>query len=119
MLLRIDSSDAGTVEDTSRACADAVTELAGRSLVAMVEPLPYRARETDGSLRMLEDVPSLARAVAIASGLGTTSAYTWLKMPSCDDPEAVFDGDDAALRGARAGFLDADPAKDLESWVAR
>ena len=39
---------------------------------------------------MLKDAPSLARAVAIASGLGTTSAYTWLKMPSCDQPEEVF-----------------------------
>ena len=55
----------------------------------MVEPLPYH-REDDGSLRLLKDVASLARAVTIASGLGTTSAYTWLKMPSCDDPEAVF-----------------------------
>ena len=55
----------------------------------MVEPLPYH-READGSLRLRKDVASLSRAVTIASGLGTTSAYTWLKMPSCDDPEAVF-----------------------------
>ena len=88
MLLRIDDADDGTAE-TLEACAEAVSELADRGLMAMVEPLPYH-READGSLRLLRDVASLARAVAIASGLGTTSAYTWLKMPSCDDPEAVF-----------------------------
>ncbi len=113
MLLRIDDSDAGTVE-TIKGCADAVTELAGHGLVAMVEPLPYR-REDDGSLRMLEDVPSLARAVAIASGLGTTSAYTWLKMPSCDDPDAVFAATTLPCV-VLGGVPDADPVKDLESW---
>ena len=32
----------------------------------------------------------LARAITVASGLGTTSAHTWLKMPSCESPEQVF-----------------------------
>ena len=68
----------------------------------MVEPLPYH-READGSLRLLKDVASLSRAIAIASGLGTTSAYTWLKMPSCDEPGRGLRDDDAAVRGARRG----------------
>jgi len=50
-----------------QACADAVTELAAYGLVAMIE-LP-------------EDPASLARAVTVAAGLGTTSAHTWLKLP--------------------------------------
>jgi hypothetical protein len=62
MLLRL----AGTVP-TSQVCADAVTELAAYGLVAMIE--------------LQEDPASLARAVTIASGLGTTSAHTWLKLP--------------------------------------
>jgi len=65
MLLRIDDADDGTA-DTLQACAEAVTGLAARELVAMVEPLPYH-READGSLRMLRDVTSLARAVSIAT----------------------------------------------------
>ena len=44
MLLRIDDSDAGTAE-TLEGCAEAVSELAARGLIAMVEPLPYH-RET-------------------------------------------------------------------------
>jgi hypothetical protein len=113
MLLRIDDADGGTAE-TLEGCARAVSELAGRGLVAMVEPLPYH-REDDGSLRMLKDVASLSRAVAIASGLGTTSAYTWLKMPSCDDPEAVF-ATTTLPCVVLGGVPHPDPAEDLESW---
>jgi len=88
MLLRIDDEDAGTVP-TLQACAQAVTELAADKLIAMVEPLPYR-READGSLVLQQDAASLARAVTVASALGTTSAYTWLKTPACDDPDVVY-----------------------------
>lgn len=57
-------------------CADAVTELAAYGLVALIE--------------LREDPASLARAVTVASGLGTTSAHTWLKLPpTC--PAAVLD----------------------------
>jgi hypothetical protein len=88
MLLRIDDQDAGTVS-TLQACAQAVTELAGHKLIAMVEPLPYR-RDADGAFVLQRDAASLARAVTVASALGTTSAYTWLKTPACDDPELVY-----------------------------
>jgi hypothetical protein len=113
MLLRIDDSDAGTAE-TLEGCARAVTELAGRGLVAMVEPLPYH-READGSLRMLKDVTALSRAVTIASGLGTTSAHTWLKMPSCDEPEPVFAATTLPCV-VLGGVPHPDPAEDLASW---
>ncbi|MGI8668103.1 MAG: Cgl0159 family (beta/alpha)8-fold protein [Jatrophihabitans sp.] len=88
MLLRIDDEDPGTVA-TLQACAQAVTELAGHRLMAMVEPLPYH-RRSDGRLVLRTDAASLARAVTVASALGVTSAYTWLKMPACDDPDVVF-----------------------------
>ncbi|WP_374455980.1 hypothetical protein [Nocardioides sp.] len=113
MLLRIDDRDAATA-GTIEACADAVTELATHGLMAMVEPLPYH-REDDGSLTLLKDTPSLARAVTIASGLGTTSAYTWLKMPSCDDPETVF-GATTLPCVVLGGVPSPDPAQDLDSW---
>jgi hypothetical protein len=113
MLLRIDDTDDGTAE-TLEGCARAVTELAARGLLAMVEPLPYH-READGSLRMLKDAASLARAVSIASGLGTTSAYTWLKMPSCDDPEEVFAATTLPCL-VLGGVPDPDPERDRASW---
>ncbi|RSD23817.1 Cgl0159 family (beta/alpha)8-fold protein [Amycolatopsis eburnea] len=61
--------------DPSRqACADAVTELAAYGLVALID-----LRENPAS-----------PAVTVASGLGTTSAHTWLKLPpTC--PAAALD----------------------------
>jgi hypothetical protein len=88
MLLRIDDQDPGTVP-TLHACAQTVTDLAHRKLMAMVEPLPYH-RDNLGKLVLRQDAQSLARAVTIASALGSTSAYTWLKMPACDDPDLVY-----------------------------
>jgi hypothetical protein len=113
MLLRIDDQDpstAGTIEG----CAVAVSELAAHGLIAMVEPLPYH-REDDGRLTLLKDTRSLARAIAIASGLGTTSAHTWLKMPSCDEPEAVFAATTLPCV-VLGGVPGPDPAQDLVSW---
>ena len=113
MLLRIDDRDpstAGTIE----ACADAVSELAEAGLIAMVEPLPYH-REDDGRLTLLKDTHALARAITVASGLGTTSAHTWLKMPSSDQPEEVFAATTLPCV-VLGGVPSADPAHDLESW---
>ena len=113
MLLRIDDTDAGTAA-TIEACAKAVSELAERGLVAMVEPLPYE-RDAGGNLFLRKDGPALSRAVTIASGLGTTSAYTWLKMPSCDDYETVF-GSTTLPCVVLGGVPSSDPAADLASW---
>ena len=113
MLLRIDDADAGTAT-TIEACAQAVTELAARGLVAMVEPLPY-ARGADGTLVLQKDGPALARAVSIASGLGATSAHTWLKMPACEDPATVF-GATTLPCVVLGGVPSGDPAGDLASW---
>ncbi|KRE98046.1 aldolase [Nocardioides sp. Soil777] len=113
MLLRIDDRDPSTA-GTLEGCALAVGELAALGLVAMVEPLPYH-RSDDGSLRLLKDTPALARAITIASALGTTSAHTWLKMPSCDDPEAVFNATTLPCV-VLGGVPSPEPDKDLESW---
>ncbi|TDO47120.1 hypothetical protein EV643_10910 [Kribbella sp. VKM Ac-2527] len=115
MLLRIDDTDpstAGTIE----ACAQAVSELAVCGLMAMIEPLPYH-RDDDGTLRLRKDAPALARAIAVGSALGSTSAHTWLKMPSCDDPVTVF-GATTLPCVVLGGVPSLDPAKDLESWGA-
>ena len=113
MLLRLDDKDPGTAS-TIEGCARAVTELASHGLMAMVEPLPYH-REDDGTLTLLKDTRSLARAITVASGLGTTSAYTWLKMPSCADPEAVFASTTLPCV-VLGGVPGPDPATDLDSW---
>lgn len=78
MLLRIDQDDDGSGR-TMAACARAVDELAERRRVAMVEP--FMASRTDGAVRNVLTPDAVIRSMAIASGLGRTSAYTWLKLP--------------------------------------
>jgi DhnA family fructose-bisphosphate aldolase class Ia len=111
MLLRIDDQD-GRTAPTIEACARAISELAAHKLIAMVEPLPYR-READGRLVLQQDAASLVRAIAIASALGTTSAYTWLKTPACDDPELVY-----AATTLPCVVLGGVPGPNLEEQVA-
>jgi hypothetical protein len=78
MLTRVDLSDPGTVS-TLEASARAVSELATRGAMALVEP--FLSRRVEG--RVVNDLSTeaVARSVTIASGLGVTSAYTWLKLP--------------------------------------
>jgi uncharacterized protein len=87
MLLRIDPDDPATAA-TIHACAQAVSDLAGRRLIAMIEP--FISHRADG--RVLNDLApeAMMRALTIASGLGTTSAYTWLKVPVVADMEQVM-----------------------------
>jgi DhnA family fructose-bisphosphate aldolase class Ia len=113
MLLRIDDEDPSTAP-TLEACARAVSELAGRGLMAMVEPLPYE-RDQQGTLRLRRDAASLTRAITVASALGVTSSRTWLKLPSCDDPETVFAATTLPCV-VLGGVPGPDPAADLESW---
>jgi hypothetical protein len=89
MLLRMALNDSGTAA-TLEACARAVSELAARKLVAMVEPLPA-CREADGTVRVSKEPDELVRLIGVASGLGNTSAYTWLKVHVTDEIERVLD----------------------------
>jgi hypothetical protein len=86
MLLRIDPADPATA-GTLQACGSAVTDLAGRGLIAVIEPFIVR-RAGD---RLAHDLSpdAVIRSIVIASGLGATSAYSWLKIPVVDDMERV------------------------------
>jgi hypothetical protein len=86
MLTRIDLEDPATAA-TVEACARAVSELADRRLIAMIEP--FMTTRRDGRVVTELTTEAAIRASAIAAGLGTTSAYTWLKVPVVDDMEAV------------------------------
>jgi DhnA family fructose-bisphosphate aldolase class Ia len=87
MLVRVDLQDAGTAR-TLEHCGAAVTALAGARLPAMVEPF-MSSRQGD---RVINDLTAagVAKSAGIASALGATSAYTWLKLPVVDDMERVM-----------------------------
>lgn len=88
MLLRIDPDDPVSV-GTIAACAAAITDLAGHRLMAIVEP--FLCTRVEGRVRNDVSVDAVITAVAVASGLGTTSAYTWLKLPVVDGMEQVLE----------------------------
>jgi hypothetical protein len=87
MLFRIDPEDPATAR-TMQSCAEAVSDLAGLGLMAMVEP--FISHRVEGRIRNDLSPEAVTRSIAVASGLGTTSAYTWLKVPVVDDMERVL-----------------------------
>ena len=88
VLLRLANDDAGTAP-TIEACARAVTEMADLGLPIMVEPLPSRGG-VPGPAKMIDDDDLLVKAVSIASGLGSVSAHTWLKVPAASQVERMM-----------------------------
>ena len=87
MLTRIDPDDPATVV-TLESCANAVSLLAGLGLMAMIEP--FISHRTDGRVHNELTPDAMIRAMTVSAGLGTTSAYTWLKVPVVDDMERVM-----------------------------
>jgi DhnA family fructose-bisphosphate aldolase class Ia len=112
MLMRIDLDDPTTV-DTIEARSGAVNELAQWQLIAMIEP--FVSHRVDGRVSNELTAEAMIRASPISSGLGTTSAYTWLKVPIVDEMERVMAATTlpALILGGEAGD-DVDAA--FESW---
>ncbi|MDX3692253.1 deoxyribose-phosphate aldolase [Streptomyces europaeiscabiei] len=86
LLLRIDHDDPGSLR-TLYSTARAVDDMAARRLPLFVEP--FVSRRVDGKVRNDLSAEAVTRSIAIAAGLGGTSAYTWLKLPVTDDPDAM------------------------------
>ena len=113
MLLRVNYEDLRTA-DTLAACARAVDDLAERRVTAMIEP--FVSRWSDG--RVVNDLSpdAVIAAMAIASGLGRTSARTWLKLPAVADMERVMEASTlpALILG---GAVSEDPDTARASWA--
>ncbi|GAA3504913.1 hypothetical protein GCM10019016_120260 [Streptomyces prasinosporus] len=84
LLVRIDYDDPGSLA-TLESSARAVDAMAARRLPVFVEP--FISRRIDGRVRNDLSAEAVTRSIAIASGLGGTSAYTWLKLPVTDDAD--------------------------------
>ena len=89
MLTRICLGDPGTAT-TLQACGAAVTDLSARGLLALVEPFLTERAAPDRVVNLL-DPDSVIRSIHVASGLGASSAHTWLKLPVVDDMPRVLD----------------------------
>lgn len=88
MLTRIALDDPGTLA-TMTACAQAIDELAAENLIAMVEP--FLSSRVDGKVKNDLSADAVIRSIHITQGLGSTSAYTWMKLPVVEEMERVMD----------------------------
>ena len=113
MLTRINFEDPRTA-DTLEASAHAVNDLAERALLAMVEPFISSWDDR----RLVNDLSTQAviRSIAIAQGLGRTSAYTWLKLPCVENMDHVMEATTlpSLILG---GEVSADPEATRAQWA--
>lgn len=113
MLMRLDFDDPSTVR-TIEACARAVDELASQRTMAMVEP--FTSRRVGGKVGNDLTPDAVIRSIAIAAGLGRTSAYTWLKLPCVPDMERVMAASTLPML-ILGGEVSNDPYAALSGWA--
>jgi DhnA family fructose-bisphosphate aldolase class Ia len=111
MLCRIDLDDPGSVA-TLEACARAIDELASNGLIAMVEP--FMSTRVDGKVRNDLSPDAVIKSIHIGQGLGSTSAYTWMKLPVVDEMDRVMEA--TTLPTLLLGGDPADADEAFASW---
>lgn len=112
LLVRISLEDHNTaraLEETARA----VSQSAAARMPIMLEP--FMSRWQDGRLVNDLTTEAVVTSVAVASGLGNSSAYSWLKLPVVDDMERVVEAATlpTLLLGGEGG---GDPDETYASW---
>jgi len=86
VLLRVDESEPASLK-TMLACAQAINESNALQLPMFLEPLPVK--HTDKGWTVVKTAEALARLAGVASALGDSSRYLWLKLPYCEGFETV------------------------------
>jgi DhnA family fructose-bisphosphate aldolase class Ia len=111
LLLRVNLGDAGTAP-TLTGTAQAVSDAARLQLPIMLEPF-MSAWQGD---RVTNDLSTEAviLSMAIAAGLGESSAYSWLKLPVVGDMERVM-----AATTLPTLLLGGDPSADPDETYGR
>jgi DhnA family fructose-bisphosphate aldolase class Ia len=111
MLCRIDLGDPGTVA-TMTACAQAIDELAAHGLIAMVEP--FMSTRVNGKVRNDLSPDAVIKSIHIGQGLGSTSAYTWMKLPVVEEMDRVMEA--TTMPTLLLGGDPVDPDVAFASW---
>ena len=86
LLMRVDEREPASLK-TLMACAHSINETNALGLPMFLEPLPVT--KTEKSYVVVKTVEALARIAGVASALGNSSRYLWLKLPHCDGYETV------------------------------
>lgn len=87
-LIRVDLNDQGTAS-TLEATARAVDAAAAAGLPIMLEP--FMSGRIDGKVVNDLSAEAVILSTAIASGLGNSSAFTWMKLPVVPEMERVME----------------------------
>ena len=115
LLIRINLADPATAR-TLEAAAHAVTAASMARLPIMLEPFVSEWR-ADGVIHNDLSTEAVIKSVAIASGLGASSAYSWLKLPVVPNMERVMSATTLPTL-----LLGGDPASEqvelFETWSA-
>ncbi|WP_216380642.1 Cgl0159 family (beta/alpha)8-fold protein [Arcanobacterium phocae] len=111
-LTRICFADPSTPR-TLVATAQAVNQLSANKKIAMIEP--FVSSWKDGQLVNDLSPEAVIKSITIASALGSTSAYTWLKLPCVPQMERVMESTTlpSLILG---GEVSKDPENTLNSW---
>jgi hypothetical protein len=86
VLLRVDESEPASLK-TLLASAQAINETNALGLPMFLEPLPVT--RTEKGYTVVKTAEALARLAGVASALGDSSRYLWLKLPWCEGYETV------------------------------
>jgi len=86
ILLRVDQDEPASLT-TIRASVRAIIECNALRLPVFLEPLPVT--RTDKGYTVIKTADALARLAGVASALGDSSRYLWLKLPYCEAFETV------------------------------
>jgi len=85
-LLRLADDDRGSLK-TMLAAAQAIRQCNALCMPMFLEPLPVA--RTGSGWSVLKDAAALARIAGVASALGDSSRYLWLKLPNSPGYETV------------------------------
>jgi DhnA family fructose-bisphosphate aldolase class Ia len=112
-LMRINLEDPATVRTLEKS-AEVIDQCAALQIPIMLEP--FMSKWVDGKAVNELTAEAVELSVAISSGLGSTSAYSWLKLPVVKEMERVMDATTlpTLLLGGEGGN-DQDQA--FQSWA--
>ncbi len=113
LMFRLDpeSEDSGK---TIKYCADAINELSDYGITVFLEALAVEGKEK--GYKTKKNAEDIVKVVGIATALGKTSRYTWLKIPYSENYEIVAKATTCPilmLGGASKG----DPTPVMEEFV--
>lgn len=86
ILMRVCDDEADSLR-TMVASASAINETNALRIPMFLEPLPVV--KTEKGFKVVKTAEALAKIVGVASALGDSSRYLWLKLPYCESYELV------------------------------